>query len=253
MTEGRRSQVVLLDERRLEILIQPKLLAGELLDIVASHFNLKEKEYFGLAFLDDTGHYNWLQWDQRVLEHDFPKKSNSAPLVLYFLVKFFVEGISQLKHSVTVEQFYFQAKSLIFKGQLEVEGEVAFELAANALQAMHGDYVDDSVSKCNLKKLPLLPASFFKDQPSIASCEDKVIAHYKKLSGQSRGFAIVNFMSLVEGLPTYGIHYFEVKDKSGTAWWLGLSHKGISQYDYSSKKSSKEGLPMETFRKFIFS
>lgn len=33
---------------------QPKLLAKELLDLVASHFNLKEKEYFGIAFTDET-------------------------------------------------------------------------------------------------------------------------------------------------------------------------------------------------------
>lgn len=33
--------------------LQPKLLSYELLDLVSSHFNLKEKEFFGLAFLDD--------------------------------------------------------------------------------------------------------------------------------------------------------------------------------------------------------
>lgn len=33
---------------------QPKLLARELLDLVSSHFNLKEKQYFGLTFIDDT-------------------------------------------------------------------------------------------------------------------------------------------------------------------------------------------------------
>ncbi|XP_014671012.1 PREDICTED: FERM domain-containing protein 4B-like [Priapulus caudatus] len=54
MTEGRRSHVTLPDERVLDILIQPKLYAGELLDIVASHFNLKEKEYFGLTYAADT-------------------------------------------------------------------------------------------------------------------------------------------------------------------------------------------------------
>ncbi|EEC20277.1 hypothetical protein IscW_ISCW023895 [Ixodes scapularis] len=87
MSDGRRSQVVLLDERRLDILIQPRLYACDLLDMVASHFNLKEKEYFGLAFLDETGHYHWLQLDKRVLEHDLPKKSSQGVLVLYFLVK----------------------------------------------------------------------------------------------------------------------------------------------------------------------
>lgn len=33
--------------------LQPKLLSYELLDLVSSHFNLKEKEFFGLAFFDD--------------------------------------------------------------------------------------------------------------------------------------------------------------------------------------------------------
>ena len=36
------------------VFFQPKLLSRELLDLVSSHFNLKEKEYFGLSFIDDT-------------------------------------------------------------------------------------------------------------------------------------------------------------------------------------------------------
>ena len=43
--EGRVTQVVLLDDRRLEMVVQPRLYAGELLDIVASHCGLREKEY----------------------------------------------------------------------------------------------------------------------------------------------------------------------------------------------------------------
>ncbi|KAG7269964.1 hypothetical protein CRUP_026534 [Coryphaenoides rupestris] len=54
MTEGRLCQIRLLDDRDLELLVQPKLLSRELLDLVSSHFNLKEKEYFGLSFIDDT-------------------------------------------------------------------------------------------------------------------------------------------------------------------------------------------------------
>ena len=43
-------------------------------------------------------------------------------------------------------------------------------------------------------------------------------------------------MSLVEALPTYGIHYYEVKDKNGIPWWLGLSYKGIALYDFADKR-----------------
>ena len=34
------------------LILQPKLLVGELIDIAASHFNLREKEYFGIWYLD---------------------------------------------------------------------------------------------------------------------------------------------------------------------------------------------------------
>ena len=49
---------------------------------------MQEKEYFGLAVVDEAGHYTWLQLDRKVLDHDLPRK----PIVLtvHFLVKFFI-------------------------------------------------------------------------------------------------------------------------------------------------------------------
>jgi len=237
MSEGRKTQVVLQDERRLEILIQPKLYAGELLDLVASHFNLKEKEYFGLSYKDETGHHHWLALDRKVLEHEFPKKS--GPLVLYFAVRFFIESIAYLRDNSTVELFYLQAKQYVFKGIIECDSETSFELAAHVLQATHGDFLDELTAKKQLKKLPVLPTSTLKEHPSIGYCEENVISHYQKVAGQSRGSAIVNYMTIIESIPTYGIHYYEVKDKSGIPWWLGLSHKGISLYDFADKKTPR--------------
>uniref|UniRef100_A0A8C9AJB6 FERM domain containing 4A n=1 Tax=Prolemur simus TaxID=1328070 RepID=A0A8C9AJB6_PROSS len=236
MTEGRRCQVHLLDDRKLELLVQPKLLAKELLDLVASHFNLKEKEYFGIAFTDETGHLNWLQLDRRVLEHDFPKKS--GPVVLYFCVRFYIESISYLKDNATIELFFLNAKSCIYKELIDVDSEVVFELASYILQVMHFWAFlscSNEVVRSDLKKLPALPTQALKEHPSLAYCEDRVIEHYKKLNGQTRGQAIVNYMSIVESLPTYGVHYYAVKDKQGIPWWLGLSYKGIFQYDYHDK------------------
>jgi hypothetical protein len=46
-------------------------------------------------------------------------------------------------------------------------------------------------------------------------------------------------MSLIESIPTYGIHYYEVKDKSGIPWWLGISYKGISLYDHNDRKTPR--------------
>ncbi|XP_029013319.1 FERM domain-containing protein 4B isoform X1 [Betta splendens] len=233
MTEGRLCQVQLLDDRKLELLVQPKLLSYELLDLVSSHFNLKEKEFFGLAFFDDNGQRKWLQMDRRVLEHDFSKKS--APIALSFLVRFYVENITQLKDIITVELFFLNAKSAVYNGVIEVESENVFKLAASALQEAKGDYTSDENTRADLKKLPTLPTKVLKEHPSLAYCEDRVIEYYKDLKGVSRGQAIVQYLTLVESLPTYGVHYYEVKDKQGIPWWLGLSYKGIGQYDLQDK------------------
>ncbi|CAB1353564.1 unnamed protein product [Coregonus sp. 'balchen'] len=168
MTEGRLCQVHLLDDRKLDLLVQPKLLSRDLLDLVSSHFNLKEKD----------GQSKWLQLDRRVLDHDFTEKT--GPLELKFLV--------------SVES-----------------------------------------SRSDLKKLPVLPTRVLREHPSLVYCEDRVIEHYENLKGLSRGQAIVQYLALVESLPTYGVHYYPVKDKQGLPWWLGVSYKGIGQYDLQDK------------------
>ncbi|XP_034631240.1 FERM domain-containing protein 4B isoform X2 [Trachemys scripta elegans] len=233
MTEGRHCQVQLLDDRKLELLVQPKLLSRELLDLVASHFNLKEKEYFGITFIDDTGQNIWLQLDHRVLDHDLPKKP--GPATLYFAVRFYIESISFLKDKNTVELFFLNAKSCVHKGQIEVESETIFRLAALILQEAKGDYSSDDNTRKDLKALPAFPTKTLQEHPSLAYCEDRVIEHYIKIKGLTRGQAIVQYMKVVEVLPTYGVHYYGVKDKQGIPWWLGISYKGIGQYDLQDK------------------
>ncbi|XP_045847639.1 FERM domain-containing protein 4B isoform X2 [Meles meles] len=233
MTEGRHCQVHLLDDRRLELLVQPKLLSRELLDLVASHFNLKEKEYFGITFTDDTGQQNWLQLDHRVLDHDLPKKPGAT--ILHFAVRFYIESISFLKDKTTVELFFLNAKSCVHKGQIEADSETIFKLAALVLQEAKGDYASDENARKDLKTLPAFPTKTLQEHPSLAYCEDRVIEHYLKIKGLTRGQAVVQYMKIVEALPTYGVHYYAVKDKQGLPWWLGISYKGIGQYDLQDK------------------
>ncbi|XP_047738863.1 dentin sialophosphoprotein isoform X1 [Hyalella azteca] len=46
-------------------------------------------------------------------------------------------------------------------------------------------------------------------------------------------------MREVESLPTYGIHYYDVKDRNDLPWYIGLSNRGISQYDYLDKRKPR--------------
>ncbi|GFR68277.1 FERM domain-containing protein 4A [Elysia marginata] len=123
--------------------------------------------------------------------------------------------------------------------QIESDVDTVFELAAHVLQATNGDFVSDEETREELKKLPVIPTSTLKAHPSIGFCEDRVIQHYQKLSGSSRGLAIVNYMTIVEHLPTYGIHYYNVKDKKDIPWWLGISPKGIAVYDKNDKTTPR--------------
>ena len=169
-----------------------------------------------------------------MLDHDLPRKP--VTLTVHFLVKFFIESISHLSENRTVELFFLQARSLIFRGSLEVDSEIVFQLAALALQSSFGDYIDDTQTRQLIKRSPILPASVLKERPSLTVCEDQVIENYKKTRGQTRGQAVVNYMTIVESMPTYGVHYFEVYDKRQTPWWLGLSCRGIAQYSYQDRK-----------------
>uniref|UniRef100_A0A8C8EHS4 FERM domain-containing protein n=1 Tax=Oncorhynchus tshawytscha TaxID=74940 RepID=A0A8C8EHS4_ONCTS len=188
MTEGRLCQVHLLDDRKLDLMVQPKLLSRDLLDLVSSHFNLKEKEYFGISFIDDTGQSKWLQLDRRVLDHDFTKKT--GPLELKFLVRFYIEKITFLKENTTVELFFLNAKSSVFNGR-----------TVSPLVSVWG--------YATISNGLFISAFIF-----LYYSEDRVIEHYENLKGLSRGQAI---------------------DKQGLPWWLGVSYKGIGQYDLQDK------------------
>ncbi|KAF7250078.1 FERM domain-containing protein 4B [Varanus komodoensis] len=93
----------------------------------------------------------------------------------------------------------------------------------------------DENARKDLKNLPAFPTKTLQEHPSLAYCEDRVIEHYIKNKGLTRGQAIVQYMKVVEALPTYGVHYYGVKDKQGIPWWLGISYKGIGQYDLQDK------------------
>ena len=61
MIESRLAKIVLLDGTQLDFYITPEILTSDLLDMVASSLSLKDKEYFGISYMDATSHRNWLQ------------------------------------------------------------------------------------------------------------------------------------------------------------------------------------------------
>ena len=48
-----------------------------------------------------------------------------------------------------------------------------------------------------------------------------------------------SYLSKLESLPNYGVHFYEVKDTRNTPWWLGISYKGIGQYEYTNRRQPR--------------
>lgn len=213
MIESRLAKIILLDGSQLDFHITPEILSSNLLDMVASYLTLKDKEYFGISYMDSTCHRNWLQLDKKVLDHDLPKKSSI--LVFFFRVKFYIESIAFTKDKVAVELFYLQAKFSIVQNEIEISQEILYELTALVLQSLYGDFKSESETIKNLKSQSILPKSLLV---SAINSAQKVISYYRKCSSMNRGQCIVNYLSIIEKLCNYGVHYYEVKDKSNIKW-----------------------------------
>lgn len=76
--------------------------------------------------------------------------------------------MSQLTENRTVELFYQQARSLIFKGSLEVDSDIVFQLAALSLQVIE---IRSKLILANLKLfallIPRLPKETLWMQPAL--------------------------------------------------------------------------------------
>ncbi len=213
MIESRLAKIILLDGSQLDFQITPEILTTNLLDMVSSYLNLKDKAYFGISYLDSTCHRNWLQLDKKVLDHDLPKKTTI--LVFFFRVKFFIESIALTKDKCAVELFFLQAKFSIFQNEIEITNELVYELTALVLQSMYGNFKSESEAISVLRSQNILPKS---TQSSGPLKEQKIVSYYKKCASLNRGQCIVNYLSIIEKLCNYGVHYYEVKDKSNIKW-----------------------------------
>ncbi|CAL4071441.1 unnamed protein product, partial [Meganyctiphanes norvegica] len=192
------------------------------------------------AFLDSWNQRGGLP-QQRLVRFSGVVTLNGQGVVVDFLIDFNLGVIIFLIGSKAPRALFFiKAKALPHDlGQLEIDSTTAFKLAALALQATHGHFTHESSTHSQLKKSQLIPQSVIKEHPSLQYCEQRVAEEHRLLQGQTRGEAIVQYMTVVERLPTYGVHYYEVRDRSNLPWYLGISHRGIAQYDYLDKRKPR--------------
>ncbi|MFH4979254.1 hypothetical protein AB6A40_005963 [Gnathostoma spinigerum] len=236
MYDGHRALIHLLDGQKLELLIKPRLLVAELLDIVASHVCLKhpDKKYFGIRYIDEDHQFRWLPDDRRVLDCEFSHKIllSRSPLLLYHNVRYFVDSVTSLQHPATVELFFLEAKNQLCEGLLDLSNSDFYNLVANYLQIYEGDFQTEECALLSLKTHLPFPKRLISNYGiSYDTYEHNVIEAYKSLIGTSKGSSIMNFMQIAEKSSTYGSRFYNVQDRNGCPWTVALNSKGIYLYD----------------------
>uniref|UniRef100_A0A7M4F696 Tyrosine-protein phosphatase non-receptor type 13 n=1 Tax=Crocodylus porosus TaxID=8502 RepID=A0A7M4F696_CROPO len=143
----RKVNVMLLSGQKLELTCDTKTICKDVFDMVVAHIGLVEHHLFGLATLKDNEFF-FIDPDIKLSKvapegwKDEPKKKSktSVSFTLFFRVKFFVDDVSLIQHTLTCHQYYLQLRKDLLEEKMHCDDETALLLASLALQAEYGDY-----------------------------------------------------------------------------------------------------------------
>jgi hypothetical protein len=213
-----RCQVTLLDESVFSCDVDKNHQGEALLDEVAKYLDLLEKDYFGLAYIDE-GMVRWVEAGKQ-LKKQF---KGSHLLALQFRVKFYVPDPSHLQEELTRYLFYLQIKNDIFSGRLPCSFESAALLGSYMVQAELGDFSPRKHSAGYVSELQLFPGQ-------TEDLEEKISGLHRELSGKTTQDAEFLLLANARRLEFYGVELFPAKDHHGIDLSLGITTEGIAVF-----------------------
>uniref|UniRef100_A0A8D0RWC4 Tyrosine-protein phosphatase non-receptor type 13 n=1 Tax=Sus scrofa TaxID=9823 RepID=A0A8D0RWC4_PIG len=143
----RKVNIMLLSGQRLELTCDTKTICKDVFDMVVAHIGLVEHHLFALATLKDN-EYFFVDPDLKLTKvapegwKEEPKKKSKASInfTLFFRIKFFMDDVSLIQHTLTCHQYYLQLRKDILEERMHCDDETSLLLASLALQAEYGDY-----------------------------------------------------------------------------------------------------------------
>ncbi|KAG8504316.1 LOW QUALITY PROTEIN: Tyrosine-protein phosphatase non-receptor type 13, partial [Galemys pyrenaicus] len=146
----RKVNIMLLSGQRLELTCDTKTICKDVFDMVVAHIGLVEHHLFALATLKDN-EYFFVDPDLKLTKvapegwKEEPKKKGKATVqfTLFFRIKFFMDDVSLIQHTLTCHQYYLQLRKDILEERMHCDDETCLLLASLALQAEYGDYQPD--------------------------------------------------------------------------------------------------------------
>nr|XP_023684421.1 tyrosine-protein phosphatase non-receptor type 13 isoform X2 [Paramormyrops kingsleyae] len=230
----RKVGVVLLNGQRLEVSCDIKAMCKDVLDMVVAHVGLVEHHLFALATLKENEFF-FIDPEAKLLKvapegwKDEPKrKKPDVNFNLFFRIKFFLDDVNLIQHTMTKHQYYLQLRKDILEERMRCDTENAMLLASLALQVEFGDYQPELHGKTYFRLEHYLPATVL-DKMNQTSLKEDLSRLHSAYFGASEPEAEFEFLKVSQRLTEYGVHFHRVlpEKRSQTGIMLGVFSKGV--------------------------
>ncbi|XP_070980243.1 FERM, ARHGEF and pleckstrin domain-containing protein 1-like isoform X2 [Oncorhynchus clarkii lewisi] len=192
-----------------------------LFDLVCTHLNLVEGDYFGLEYQD----HKMMVWLD-LLKPIVKQLRRPKHVVLRFVVKFFPPDHAQLLEELTRYLFALQIKHDLACGRLTCTDSSAALLVSHIIQSEIGDF-EESQSRQHL-----LNNSYIPDQMALM---DKIMEFHSNNGGQTPAESDYQLLEVVRRLELYGVRLHPAKDREGSKLSLAVAHTGVLVFQGHTK------------------
>uniref|UniRef100_A0AAV2KS62 FERM domain-containing protein n=1 Tax=Knipowitschia caucasica TaxID=637954 RepID=A0AAV2KS62_KNICA len=218
-----RLRVIFLDNS--ERTFEYKVLGVDFFNKVCGHLKLLEKEYFGLEFRHQSGHYVWLELMKPLAK----QIKYTSDLFFRFIVKFFPPDPGQLKRGLTRYLFALQIRLDLSNGGLTCNDNSAALLVSHILQSELGDY-NEEMDAQHLDMKQYIPNQEYLDH--------KIVKLHKKHRGVTPSEADIQLLEVARKLDMYGIRPHAAHDGEGMRINLAVTHSGVLVFQGNTRINS---------------
>ncbi|XP_038948204.1 tyrosine-protein phosphatase non-receptor type 13 isoform X5 [Rattus norvegicus] len=237
--QRKKVNIMLLSGQRLELTCDTKTVCRDVFDMVVAHIGLVEHHLFALATLKEN-EYFFVDPDLKLTKvapegwKEEPKRKGKAAVdfTLFFRIKFFMDDVSLIQHSLTCHQYYLQLRKDLLEERIHCDDEASLLLASLALQAEYGDYQPEVHGLSYFRLEHYLPARVM-EKLDMSYIKEELPKLHNTYAGASEKETELEFLKVCQRLTEYGVHFHRVhpEKKSQTGILLGVCSKGVLVFE----------------------
>ncbi|XP_040334962.1 tyrosine-protein phosphatase non-receptor type 13 isoform X4 [Herpailurus yagouaroundi] len=163
-----------------------------------------------------------------------PKKKSKATVnfTLFFRIKFFMDDVTLIQHTLTCHQYYLQLRKDILEERVHCDDETSLLLASLALQAEYGDYQPEVHGVSYFRLEHYLPPRVM-EKLDLSYVKEELPKLHNTYVGASEKETELEFLKVCQRLTEYGVHFHRVhpEKKSQTGILLGVCSKGVLVFE----------------------